>query len=120
MSKVNIQIDIPEHIRGNEREQRVLQAYGNTLLKERCWELYKEREISTGTGARIARPSAVRFYPFLASTRCLCSLRTMKGIAEEWRTLRTLANSFPRKSSASNDRCIQLLSAHRTFRRWLI
>jgi predicted HTH domain antitoxin len=83
MSKVNIQIDIPEHIRGTEREHRVLASIRKHALERAVLELYKEREISTGTGARMLGLPLYDFMQFLGKHEISVFPSTDEEIAEE-------------------------------------
>src|SRR5438128_12406606 len=53
LSKVIIEIEIPEHLRGTEREQRLLARIERHAIEQAVLELYEAREISTGTGAKM-------------------------------------------------------------------
>lgn len=67
MSKVNIQIEIPEHLRGTERERKLLERVQQRALEQAVLEMYKEREISTSTGARLMGMPLYDFILFLGN-----------------------------------------------------
>jgi predicted HTH domain antitoxin len=65
MSKVNIQIEIPEELAGTEREERLLERIQKHAIEQAVLELYKEGMISIGTGARLLGLPMYDFIEFL-------------------------------------------------------
>ena len=65
MPKVSIQIEVPDNIQGSELEQKLLEKVGKHALEQAVLELYKEREISTGTGAKMLDLPLYDFIQFL-------------------------------------------------------
>jgi len=51
MSKVNVEIEVPDRIRGTDIEKKLLAKLRDHALQQAVVELYKEGEISSGTGA---------------------------------------------------------------------
>ncbi len=67
MSKVNLQIEVPDSIHGTELEKKLLEKVGKHALEQAVLELYKEREISTEAGAKMLGMSLWDFIPFLSA-----------------------------------------------------
>lgn len=65
MSTVNLEIEIPERIRGTDLEKQLLQKAQKHALGQAVVELYKEGSISTGTGAELLQMSLYDFIQFL-------------------------------------------------------
>jgi predicted HTH domain antitoxin len=65
MSTVNLEIEIPERIRGTDLEKRLLHKAQKHALEQAVVELYKERSISTGTGAELLQMPLYNFIQFL-------------------------------------------------------
>lgn len=65
MSKVNVEIEIPERIRGTDLEKKLLQKAHKHALEQAVVELYKEGSISTGTGAELLQMPLYDFIQFL-------------------------------------------------------
>ena len=53
MSKVNVEIEVPDRIRGTDIEKKLLAKLRDQALEQAVVELYKEGEISSGTGASL-------------------------------------------------------------------
>lgn len=53
MSKVNVEIEVPDRIRGTDVEKKLLAKLRDHALEQAVVELYKEGEISSGTGAEL-------------------------------------------------------------------
>jgi predicted HTH domain antitoxin len=65
MSTVNLEIEIPERIRGTDLEKKLLQKAQKHALEQAVVELYKEGSISTGTGAELLQMPLYDFIQFL-------------------------------------------------------
>jgi predicted HTH domain antitoxin len=65
MSTVNLEIEIPERIRGTDLEKKLLQKAQKCALKQAVVELYKEGSISSGTGAELLQMPLYDFIQFL-------------------------------------------------------
>ena len=65
MSTVNLEIEVPERIRGTDLEKRLLQKARKHALEQAVVELYKERSISAGTGAELLGMPLYDFIQFL-------------------------------------------------------
>lgn len=65
MSTVNLEIEVPERIRGTDLEKRLLQKAHKYALEQAVVELYKEGSISTGTGAELLQMPLYDFIQFL-------------------------------------------------------
>lgn len=65
MSKVNVQIEVPENIHGRLLEKKLLEKVAKHALEQAVLELYQESEISTGTGARLLGIPLYDFIQFL-------------------------------------------------------
>jgi predicted HTH domain antitoxin len=53
MSKVNVEIEVPDRIRGTDIENKLLAKLRDQALEQAVVELYKEGEISSGAGAEL-------------------------------------------------------------------
>jgi predicted HTH domain antitoxin len=69
MSTVNLEIEIPERIRGTDLEKKLLQKAHKYALEQAVVELYKEGSISTGTGAELLQMPLYDFIQFLGQHR---------------------------------------------------
>ena len=65
MSKVSIEIEIPERIRGTDLEKRLLAKAHKHAVEQAVVELYKEGLISSGTGAELLDMPLYDFIVFL-------------------------------------------------------
>jgi len=65
MSTVNLEVEIPERIRGTDLEKKLLQKAQKHALEQAVVELYKEGSISTGTGAELLKMPRYDFIQFL-------------------------------------------------------
>lgn len=65
MSTVNLEIEIPERIRGTDLEKKLLQKAQEHALEQAVVELYKEGSISTGVGAELLQMPLYDFIRFL-------------------------------------------------------
>lgn len=83
MSKVNIQIEVPDNIHGTELEKRLLEKVSQHALQHAVLELYKEREISTGTGAKMLGMPLYDFIQFLGKHQVSIFPSTEEEVAEE-------------------------------------
>ena len=83
MPKVSIQIEVPDNIQGTELEQKLLERVGKHALEKAMLELYKEREISTGTGAKMLGLPLYDFIQFLGKHEVSIFPFTEEEVAEE-------------------------------------
>lgn len=65
MSKVSVEIEVPERIRGTDLETKLLEKAHKHALEQAVVELYKEGSISTGTGAELLQIPLYDFIQFL-------------------------------------------------------
>lgn len=65
MSKVSIEIEVPERIRGTALEKKLLEKAHKHALEHAVVELYKEGVISSGTGAELLGMPLYDFIQFL-------------------------------------------------------
>ncbi|MEN3330980.1 MAG: hypothetical protein V7641_345 [Blastocatellia bacterium] len=94
MSKVTIDIDLPERIRGTELEEKLIEKARKYALEQAVLELYKERQISTGTGAELLGMSLWEFIPWLGKHQVSIFPSTEAEIAEEMRNVERLCGQF--------------------------
>ena len=71
MSTVNLEIEIPERIRGTDLEKKLLQKAQKYAMKQAVVELYKEGSISSGTGAELLQMPLYDFIQFLGQHQVL-------------------------------------------------
>ncbi|MCI0489798.1 MAG: UPF0175 family protein [Blastocatellia bacterium] len=96
MSMVNIEIDIPEHIRGTERERKLLDRIQKHALEQAVLELYREQEISTGTGAEMLGLPLHDFILFLGRHDLSIFPSTEEEIAEEMKNVESARKLWDR------------------------
>ncbi len=65
MSTVNVEIEVPDRIRGTDLEKKLLEKAHKYALEQAVVELYKEGSISTGTGAELLQMPLYDFIQFL-------------------------------------------------------
>ncbi len=65
MSKVLIEIDVPDAVLGTPLEKKLRQVLSRQALEQAVATLYKNREISTETGANLLGISLAEFIKFL-------------------------------------------------------
>lgn len=65
MSKVTVEIEIPDVVRGTALEQKLRAVVARHTLEQAVIELYKQREISTGIGAKLLTMPVYDFIRFL-------------------------------------------------------
>ena len=65
MSTVNLEIEVPERIRGTDLEKKLLQKAQKHALEQAVVELYQEEAISTTTGAELLQMPLYDFIQFL-------------------------------------------------------
>jgi predicted HTH domain antitoxin len=65
MSKVSVEIELPDVIRGTPLEERLRSVIARQNLERAVVELYKKHEISTGTGAKMLDMPLHDFIQFL-------------------------------------------------------
>ena len=87
MSKVTIDLEIPERIRGTELEKKLIEKAQQHALEQAVLELYKEGEISTGTGAELLKLSRWVFIKWLGQHEVSIFPSTEAEVAEEIRNV---------------------------------
>lgn len=65
MSKVSVEIELPDVVKGTPLEERLRFVIARQNLERGVLELYKTREISTGTGAKMLEMPLHDFIKFL-------------------------------------------------------
>ena len=65
MSRITIDIEIPDRLRGTEVEKKLVEKTGRYALEQAVLDLYKEGAISTGTGAELLGMPLYDFIRFL-------------------------------------------------------
>jgi predicted HTH domain antitoxin len=65
MSTVNLEIEVPERIRGTDLEKKIVEKAQKHALQQAVVELYKEGSISIGTGAELLQMPLYDFIQFL-------------------------------------------------------
>jgi predicted HTH domain antitoxin len=83
MSKVSIEIDIPENIRGTDLEKTLLEKAHKHALEQAVVELYKEGSISSGTGAEILNMPLYDFIRLLGRHRISIFNDTANGLEQD-------------------------------------
>ncbi len=79
MPTLNLEIEIPERIRGTDLEKKLLQKAQKHALEQAVVELYKEGTISTGTGAELLQMPLYDFIQFLGQHQ----VSIFNSVAEE-------------------------------------
>lgn len=90
MSKITIDIEVPDRIRGTELERKLVEKASKHALEQAVLELYQERAISTGTGAELLGMSLWEFIPWLGQRQVSIFPSTQEEIAEEMQNLERL------------------------------
>jgi predicted HTH domain antitoxin len=80
MSKVQFEIEIPSYLLGTPREKHIRAALTRQTLEQTVLELYQQREISTGTGARMLGLPLHDFIQWLGQHE----VSLFEFTAEEW------------------------------------
>ena len=65
MSKLQFEVEIPSYLFGTPREAKIRSVISRQALEQSVLELYKQREISTGTGAKMLGLPLHDFIQFL-------------------------------------------------------
>jgi predicted HTH domain antitoxin len=65
MSKVLLEIDLPESFAGTSLEKKLREVFSRQALEQAVIRLYRQREISTETGANLLEMSLYEFISFL-------------------------------------------------------
>jgi predicted HTH domain antitoxin len=97
MSKVTIDIEIPDRIRGTALEEMLVEKARKHALEQAVLELYKEREISTGTGAELLGMSLWDFIVWLGKHELSIFPDTEEEIAEEMRNVGEVCEQLARE-----------------------
>jgi predicted HTH domain antitoxin len=87
MSKVTIDLEIPERVQGTELERKLIEKAQKHALEQAVLELYKEGEISTGTGAELLKLSLWDFIRWLGQHEVSIFPSTEAEVAEEMRNV---------------------------------
>ena len=66
MSKLSIEIDVPEDVNSKELEAKFAATASRLILEQTVLRLYRDGEISTGTGAHLLGMSVQDFIRFLS------------------------------------------------------
>lgn len=69
MSKVLIEVDVPDAVLGTPLEKKLRQVLSSQALEQAVATLYKNREISTETGANLLDVSLTEFIKFLGERK---------------------------------------------------
>ena len=81
MSKVLIEIDVPDAVLGTPLEEKLRKTLSRQVLEQAVETLYKNREISTETGANLLGVSLAEFIKFLGEKK----VSIFDFDEEEWR-----------------------------------
>lgn len=69
MSKVLVEIDLPQNVAGTALEKKPREVLSRQALEMAVLQLYHEREISTETGADLLNISLADFFRFLGENK---------------------------------------------------
>ncbi len=69
MSKVTIEIDVPDAVLGTPLEEKLRRALSRQALEQAVVALYQNRDISTETGAHLLGVSLSEFIKFLGDKK---------------------------------------------------
>lgn len=94
MSKVTIDIEVPDRLRGTELEKKLVEKASKYALEQTVLELYKEREISTGTGAQLLHLPLYDFILFLGKHQVSIFPSTEEEIAEEMKNVELMLDQL--------------------------
>jgi predicted HTH domain antitoxin len=83
MSKVSIEIEVPERIRGTDLEEKLLEKAHKHALEQAVVELYQEGSISTGTGAELMGMPLYDFIQFLGQHQVSIFNHTAEELAQD-------------------------------------
>ena len=83
MSKVNIEIDLPERIHGTNLEKMLMEKARKHALEQAVVELYKEGQITTGTGAELLDMPLYDFIRFLGQHHLSVFSSTAEELARD-------------------------------------
>lgn len=83
MSKVSIEFEVPDRIRGTDLEKRVLEKAHKHALEQAVVELFKEGSISTGTGAELLGMPLYDFIQFLGQHQISIFNHTPEELAQD-------------------------------------
>lgn len=65
MSKMLIEIEVPDNVNGEELKAKFAKTAARVILEQTALRLYQDGELSTGTGARLLGMSVHDFILFL-------------------------------------------------------
>ena len=91
MSKLQVDIEIPSYLSGTPHEARIRSVIARQALEQAVLELYKAREISTGTGARMLGLALHDFIQFLGRSEVSLFNFTDEEWAQEVETVNRMA-----------------------------
>lgn len=101
MSMVNLEIEIPERVRGTKLEKKLLQKAQKYALELAVVELYKEGSISTGTGAELLQMPLYDFVRFVGQHQVSIFNTAPEELDHDVRTAKA-AHDEHEKASPSN------------------
>ena len=69
MSKVLLEIDLPESVAGTSLEKKLREVFSRQALEQAVIRLYRQREISTETGVNLLEMPLYEFIGFLGENK---------------------------------------------------
>ena len=103
MSKVQFEIEIPSYLLGTPREKHIRSALVRQTLEQTVLELYKQREISTGTGARMLGLPLHDFIQFLGKHEVSIFEFTDEEWQQELNTVNEISARLKQEKEASGE-----------------
>jgi predicted HTH domain antitoxin len=113
MPKENLQIEVPEAIRGTQLEKKVLDKAARHAFEQTVIELYKDEEISTETGAKLLGMSLWEFLPWLGQHHVPVFSYGAEDLGRDVQAAEAAGKLPPGRRKKSNDCRVQLLPAYR-------
>jgi predicted HTH domain antitoxin len=93
MSKVNIQIEVPEELHGTELEEKFLSAAQELLQEQVVLRLFEKGEISSGYAAHLLGMSRYDFIELLGKRRIpLINYGSKEEVEQEFQVVDDLLN----------------------------
>lgn len=89
MSKVNVEIEVPDRIRGTDIEKKLLAKLRDHALEQAIVELYKEGDISSGTGAELLGMPLYDFIQFLGRHKVSVFNQTAEELEQDLQASRS-------------------------------
>jgi hypothetical protein len=87
IAKNSIPIDVPKEIKGTKLEKKYLETAKRLIHEQTVLRLYKDREISTETGAKMLGMSLWEFIPWLGEHQTSFFDYTEEEVAEEMKNV---------------------------------